>query len=325
MPVSLLPFRRVATASYFATALAILLALSSFAQAQTPAVPKGLASGQNLPPISPIATQTFPGELPLYPGAKAKAEAEQWDLYIGENIVRNVVTPTIIPYLPAPGNATGAAVILALGGAYLYLGMGSTETDARRLQSLGIAAFVLKYRTTPTARDEKTFLTNMFKMLMGLVAANNDPKAPRATVTTPPVALQDGRAALRLVRARSSEWGIDPRRVGFAGGSAGAALAMELGLAADAAERPDFLGAIIGPKSVKTVPAYAPPIFIASSVDDPLAPGTGETIVAAWTKAKRPIEAHFYAQGGHGLPKDADWVALFHAWMGRQGLLKPLK
>jgi dienelactone hydrolase len=314
----------------FRRALCAAIVTIGLAAAAAPAgaqIPPEVLAGRNLPPITPLPRPTFSNEIPLASTAKAAGGDEQWELYLGTRIVRNVVSPTLIAFLPEPSKATGAAVIVAPGGGYMYLGIEDEERNARWLADRGVAAFVLKYRTQPTPRDSREFLTGLYRFLAGAVAKNQAPGGePSEPVEATPEALQDGQAAVRLVRSRAKEWNIDPARVGMIGGSAGAVTALAVGLSADPAVRPDFIGGVIGPKNVKAVPPYAPPLFLASAVDDPIFPATQESIVAAWSKAKRPIEAHFYERGGHGLPKGTTgekWLDAFWRWMEMRGVLDP--
>ena len=95
-----------------------------------------------------------------------------------------------------------------------------------------------------------------------------------------------------------AEWGIDPRRVGVIGFSAGAYLAADLAIG-DAASRPDFVGLIYG--GLRTpVPASAPPAFIAGAADDEYQPNDPVLLYRAWRKAGAAAELHLYERGGHG-------------------------
>jgi len=105
---------------------------------------------------------------------------------------------------------------------------------------------------------------------------------------------------------------------------------MSVGLSPDAAERPDFLACASGFIALTEVPAYAPPLFLAVTMDDPLFSTDDGAILPKWRKAKCPIEAHFYEIGGHGLPSTPGtstsmWFDSFCAWMNTRGLLKPAK
>ena len=74
-----------------------------------------------------------------------------------------------------------------------------------------------------------------------------------------------------------------------------------------------------------TVPADAPPMFVALAADDPLFGNVGYGLIDSWRTAKRPVEFHLFEQGGHGFgirtqgkPSDA-WFDAFLAWLGASG------
>lgn len=281
-----------------------------------------------MPPVTALPSIARPvkkGEFPLYPSRWVKGPDEQWETYLGGPIVRNVINPTLTVMVPQPGKANGTAVIYAPGGGFLFIGM--NDSEPQRLVDEGVTVFVLKYRTNPTDRDSRAFLNNMYKWLSEIVVRERRPEAanePR--IRAPAQVLEDGLAAVRLVRSRAKEWGIDPKRIGFMGGSAGGLTAVDVGFTPDAAARPDFIASFIGTKKVEAVPPTAPPLFAAASNDDPLFPGTTENLVAAWSKAGRPVEAHLYEQGGHGLPKGTSgerWFDALLAWMAMHGWISP--
>ena len=101
------------------------------------------------------------------------------------------------PYLPDPAKATGAAMVICPGGGYGHLSDHEGKLYAQWLNQLGIAGFVLKYRLGPAGYRH-------------------------------PAMLQDAARALRTVRARASEWNVDPKRIGIIGSSAGGHLASTL-------------------------------------------------------------------------------------------------
>jgi acetyl esterase/lipase len=109
--------------------------------------------------------------------------------------------PTLTPYWPK-GNANGAAFIVCPGGGYAHLSDHEGEPVAEWLNSVGITAFVLKYRHGPTYQH--------------------------------PIPLQDAARAIRMVRARATEWHIDANRIGIPGFSAGGHLASTIGTHFDA-------------------------------------------------------------------------------------------
>jgi acetyl esterase/lipase len=102
--------------------------------------------------------------------------------------------PSLTIYLPPADKATGTAVVVCPGGGYGGLAVGHEGKDpADWLNRHGVAAFVLRYRLGPRYHH--------------------------------PAPLQDAQRALRTVRARAKEWGIDPHRLGIWGFSAGGHLA----------------------------------------------------------------------------------------------------
>ena len=274
------------------------------------------------PPSAPAAAPVEPGAIPLYgdttPGAAA---SEQWLTFGGQDLaVRNVTRPTITPVLPDPAKATGAAVIVAPGGAFMLLSMEHEGWKvARALADRGIAAFVLKYRLNPTPPEEAAAGPYMLAQL------GKELGHPRTgDLLGKSAAPADGKAALAWVRANAARYGVDPVRVGMIGFSAGA---MTVGLDADTGLRPAFLGYIYGPQDAEPVPVDAPPLFDAIALDDALFPSKGFPIAQAWLAAKRPVEIHGYQTGNHGfglgVPGTTTTLMIdqFTAWLAMQGFL----
>jgi acetyl esterase/lipase len=155
---------------------------------------------------------------------------------------------------------------------------------------------------------------------------------PGAPPQPPAIALAiqiaDARAAFALIRTRAAEWHVNPGRIGMIGFSAGAMLTMTTTLDGQDA-RPAFIGNIYGPLNAVTVPADAPPMFVALAADDPLFGNSGFGLIDSWRAAKRPVEFHLYEQGGHGFgmykktTTSTGWFEAFVAWMGMRGFLKP--
>jgi acetyl esterase/lipase len=130
-----------------------------------------------------------PAPIPLWPGGAPGA------LGATSNDI-----PTLTLYLPdsiPPGGTTGAAMVICPGGGYSHLAPHEGKNYALWLNQHGIAGFVLKYR-------------------LGSGGYRH------------PVMLEDAARAMRLVRARATEWKVDPRRVGIMGSSAGGHLASTL-------------------------------------------------------------------------------------------------
>jgi acetyl esterase/lipase len=233
--------------------------------------------------------------------------------------VTDVSEPTITVFRPEKPN--GTSVIVAPGGGYMFLSWMHEGTQVCEwLNSIGVTAVLLKYRT-PT-RDEKEPFT-----------------AP----------VQDAQRALGLVRHHAADWGLDPKRVGILGFSAGANLA---GHAAwdrgarsypqksdvDDPRGPDFVIFIYGggflDKADKSkfregfgVPADAPPAFFLVAHDDGANPIEAAMLYLAYKKQNLSAELHICAKGGHGFgirktgnPID-DWPARCAEWMKSVGLL----
>jgi acetyl esterase/lipase len=290
------------------------------ASAPIPAV----TSAAEAPAVS-IPAPDLARAIPL--GPAAAGSGEQWEAWRGARTVRNVTQATLTPVLPPPGRATGVAVVVLPGGGFLNLSIDNEGFSvARWLADHGVAAFVLKYRTKPAPRDPEGFSRVYHEMLMRARAE------PLGVSATPPEALADAQAALRLVRARAPAWRVDPERVGMMGFSAGAVATLAVALAAAKDARPDFIAPIYGPMGAVQVPSDAPPMFAAVALDDPLMTrGKSLDLIQSWRSAGRPLEVHLYAHGGHGFgmtphsAATAMWTDEFYAWMKDQGLLRPAR
>lgn len=266
-------------------------------------------------PAQPDVIELSTGPLP---GATA---SESWHKQYGSMFARNVTVATLRPFLPDPSKATGAAVIVAPGGGFRTLSMENEGWQvARALADKGVAAFVLKYRLNQTPADLEAFARPPSAPLAPRPAPGD-----RAAQIAPMLA--DANAAFALVRANAAKWHVDPNRIGMIGFSAGAALTMTTALGSKEA-KPAFLGNIYGPLGAVEVPTDAPPLFAAIAADDPLF-GFNVGLIENWRKAKRPVEFHYYEQGGHGFgmyPKETTstgWFDAFAKWLGMHGYLKP--
>ena len=279
--------------------------------------------------MTPVATPAQADAIVLGTGAlPGAAVPESWHRQYGSLFARNVTVATLTPYLADPAKATGAAVIVAPGGGFRTLSMENEGSDvARALAARGVSAFVLKYRLNQTPADMAGFERSMNAMFAG-PAARPPRSAPDAMAATLAPQISDARAAFALVRGRAAEWKVDPDRIGMVGFSAGAMLTMATALSGEDA-RPAFLGNIYGPLAAVTVPADAPPLFVALAVDDPLIAASGFGLIESWHAAKRPVELHYYEQGGHGFgmyPKETTstgWFDAFVRWIGMHGMLAP--
>jgi acetyl esterase/lipase len=270
-----------------------------------------------------------PPEEPLYPGpapgSETAAVTETWAQFIvggsSQPIVYNVTRPTFSVWRPKVGQATGAAVVLAPGGGYSFLSMESEGwLAAQWLADRGVTAFVLKYRLNEMPADPDAFVAALFSRAGSGVP---DVKEPRAVA--------DALAMVRLLRANPERWGIDPRRIGMLGFSAGARTVLGATLTEDRASRADFIGLLYPPMAGIDVPPDAPPVFLAIARDDVRFTQAGFGLAASWHTAGRPLELHLYDAGGHGFgmrpqQKTSDhWIDQFLAWMDARGILRALR
>jgi len=303
-----------------------VLALALAAAACVSAVPAQAQNDQMTPMTTPVQTDAIVlGTGPL-PGAKNQ---ESWHHQYGSAFARNVTVATLTPYLPDPAKANGTAVIVAPGGGFMTLSMENEGSDvAKALAAHGVAAFVLKYRLHQTPADLGAFAQSMAAMFSAAGAPKSPPPTGAAAFGSLEPQLADSGAAFALVRKNAAQWHVDPNRVGMVGFSAGAMLTL-----ATAMSRPDahpaFIGLIYGPMTALQVPADAPPLFDAVAADDPIFGNAGFGIIESWKAAKRPVEFHYFEQGGHGFgmyPKpttSTGWFDEFVRWMRMHNWVKP--
>ena len=277
--------------------------------------------------MTPIAIPDQPNaiEIGTAPLPDAKAQ-ESWHSQYGSKFARNVTVATITPFLPDPARASGAAVVVAPGGGFMTLSMENEGWDvARALAAKGVAAFVIKYRLRPTPPDMAAFQQSMAQMFAGAARPPAGKPVDMTANLAPQIA--DARAAFALIRRRAAEWHVDPERIGMVGFSAGAGLTMATTLNGQDA-KPAFIGIIYGSLAPVTVPADAPPMFVALAADDPLFGNGGYGLIDSWRAAKRPVEFHLFEQGGHGFgmyPKtttSTGWFDEYVRWIAMHGMLK---
>ena len=131
-----------------------------------------------------------------------------------------------------------------------------------------------------------------------------------------------------VVRARAKEWDVDPTRVGMLGFSAGAMTTLSVAMNATPQTMPAFIAPIYGPMSAVTVPAAAPPMFVAIAADDPIFANRGYGLIESWNSAKKPVEFHLYQKGSHGFglgmpgTTTTGWIESFYRWLDMNGVLK---
>ncbi len=288
-----------------------------------------VATAQGFPPVvaKRIAAPAQPDAIPLYagkaPGSERAAQQEVWSEVFGQTWARNVTRPTLTPVLPKPGTGNGTAVLVVPGGGFQFLSMSNEGWPiAQWLADRGIAAFVLKYRVEPTPDAEPAFAQSMMDRMKAGASGKFDPMLGSAAIAS-----ADAQVALRLIRANAAKWGIDTRRVGMLGFSAGAMTTMTTVLADTPDARPDFIAPIYGRMTPITPPAKPQPMFVALAADDPLFGNQGFGLIESWKQAGGSVELHLYSGGSHGfgsnkLGTTSDlWFDQFMAWMKAQGLL----
>jgi acetyl esterase/lipase len=277
-----------------------------------------------------MAVQESTTVIPLWPagtpGVGDPGQPEQESVIQPNNmkIVRNVAWPTLSVYRPEPTAATGAGVVICPGGAWHFLAIEHEGTAvAQWLVERGIAALVLRYRLIPTAADEAEFWAQYHANM------SDDARMRDLTREYRPPAVADGTQALRIARQRAAEWGLLPERLGVIGFSAGASLAVGLGLGYDESTRPAFIAPIYtAPYESLPIPVDAPPLFLALASDDDMAVRASLPLYNAWRDAGCSSELHVFDKGGHGfgmlkqgLPSDG-WIDLFGEWIRGLGFLE---
>jgi len=268
--------------------------------------------------------------IPLYPATPPGSAQENYPekQYFSKiwntEVVTNVTKPSLIVFKPTSELKNGTAVVICPGGGFMALSINSEGIDvAKYLAARGVTAFVLKYRLARTGEDatqEFTALIADRQKFLDFVGKDI------------PLAMDDGLAAVTYVRQHASEWGVAADRVGIIGFSAGGAVTAGAAFHYTPEGRPAFVAPIYaGGEAFKdaSVPADAPPMFIAAATDDQL--GLAPQSVALyqkWTDAHKSAELHLYAKGGHGfgmrkqnLPTD-QWIDRFADWLELQGLFK---
>ena len=283
----------------------------------------------------PLVVELWPGKAPDETGTigaektllSPKLDRKQVEVTEPTKLVTNVTKPTLTIYRPAKDKDTGTAVLICPGGGYwnLYWELEGEEVAAW-LNSLGMTGIILKYRV-PRRPDE-----------------------PKGEPARRP--LQDAQRAVSTVRSRAKDWGIDPKRIGMIGFSAGGHLAVATATSfekrtyepTDAIDkiscRPDFaIAAYSGYLKAKDkdelapglrVPAGTPPIFLAHGGADLISsPEHSVFLYLALKRAGVPAELHIYASVAHdfGVRKSdrpcSTWTRSCADWLGHQGFLKP--
>ena len=257
-------------------------------------------------------------EIPLYPGVAPGSE--KWN-YPEKSAgtpdkpqAQNIVRPVLLYYPAEKATAAGTAMIVAPGGGFRTLMMSYEGVDvAKRLNQMGVDAFVLKYRTVyvdvPAAAGRGPATTG-----------------PQAGQNVREMAGADGQQAVRLLRQHAAEFGVRPDRIGIIGYSAGGAVVLST-VYGPSDGRPDFAVPIYAAGANSNPPPEGgPPLFIAVSADDQAVGYQGSIdLFGAWRKAGLPVELHVFQTGQHGFVKKgggADhYLDRFEEWLRLNGWL----
>ena len=252
--------------------------------------------------------------------------------------------PSLYIYQPPADSATGAAILICPGGGYSHLAMEKEGfAVARWFNSMGMTAFVLKYRLGMRGGEDHGYRH--------------------------PIEINDAKRAMRLIRHDAKKYGIDENRIGVIGFSAGGHLASTLGTHYDNGmpnaknaidrtnTRPNFMilmypvismssksthrGSrfyLLGPNPSKVltdslsnetqIDSMTPPTFLVHATDDQVVPVENSIdFYLALHENNVPAEMHIFEYGGHGFglaPQDPtlnSWTDLCHDWLARMNLL----
>jgi acetyl esterase/lipase len=277
----------------------------------------------------PLVVDVWPGKTPGDAGIDGQETTRVYESGIIDGptkLITNVSKPTLTVCAPAKEKNTGTAMIICPGGGYhnLFWELEGEEVAAW-LNSQGMTGIILKYRC---------------------------PRRPGDIKGEPPLGpLLDAQRAVSLVRGRAAEWGIDPKRIGMVGFSAGGHLALATATSfgkrtyepIDAIDevscRPDF--AVLcysGYLKAKDkdeiapglrIPADTPPIFLAHSTDDKISDAEHSAFMyVALKRAGVPVELHIYATGDHdfGVRQNeklpSSWTNLCVNWLRSRELVR---
>ncbi len=275
--------------------------------------------------------------VPLYPQEYPQVIPDDKKEVVDEGgRIRYVHYPTLTVYLPE--KPAGCGIVVCPGGGYWLLAAKHEGREiAEMLNSMGVAAFILKYRLPPDYPH--------------------------------PMPLNDAQRAIRMVRANADKWGVKPDRVGILGFSAGGHLASTAATHFDSGRphgdeidrqscRPDFAvlcypvitftqpychagsrAQLIGPNAAEEMRTYLSselqvtsetcPTFLFHSQDDKgVDPRNSIDFFLACTRNNVKAELHLFPTGGHGFglgqpgSSEAQWPTLMQRWLDNLGMLK---
>jgi acetyl esterase/lipase len=282
----------------------------------------------------PLVVELWPGKPPdeigkigaEYVRMSPRLDRKQVEVTEPTRMITNVTKPTISIYRPAKEKDTGAAMLICPGGGYwnLYWELEGEEVAAWA-NSLGITGIILKYRV-PRRQGEP------------------EPEPAKRP-------LQDAQRAVSLIRTKAKDWGIDPKRIGIIGFSAGGHLAIATATSFEKRSyepiddndkvscRPDFAipvysGYLKAKDKAKIapglhIPSGTPPVFLVHGGADVISdPEHSVLMYLALKRAGIPAELHIYAGAAHDFGvRSSDqpcstWTQACALWLRHQGFLK---
>lgn len=179
--------------------------------------------------------------------------------------------PFITAFLPPESKRNGTAAIIAPGGSNIMLMYGGEGMEAaEKMNEWGVACFILTYRLSPRYGEDARVL--------------------------------DGNRAVEIVRERAAEFKIDPKKIGFAGFSAGSSLARSATAASKPSSRADYLVMVYS--SGRATPGEDlksfPPTFLLAAAHD-RGPANGNAqLFLEMNRAGTVVEMHTFQKGRHG-------------------------
>jgi hypothetical protein len=251
----------------------------------------------------------------------------------GDVSVYNTREPQIEVFLPDRAKANGAAVVMLPGGGLRVLGEGA-ESDAEVEAFLrhGVAVLRLEYRTAqipaqtiPRAcRPPGAGAGPAVKFPKLEIRKGNANPAPKdaALAQVLSFAVADAQESFRVARRKAGQWGLDSRRIGVIGTSAGGGVAFGAVLAdAPPEAKPAFVVSIFGPSLQDVdVPRDAPPLFIATEADHgPVTDGL-LAVFSLWKEAGKPAEIHVFDVPNFSMTVDL-WGPRLFDWLKAKGVL----
>lgn len=285
----------------------------------------------------PLVVELWPGKIPDDVGdigpekvrMSQKLTRKEVEVTEQTRLITNVSKPSLAVYRPSKDKDTGTAILICPGGGYwdLFYELEGEEVAAW-LNSHGVTGIILKYRVPRRSEETKT----------------EPAKRP----------LQDAQRAVSLVRGKAREWGIDPKRIGMIGFSAGGHLAIATATSFDKRTyevtddidkvscRPDFaIAAYSGYLKLKdkdelsprmNIPAGTPPVFLVHGGADIISPPEGSVLMyLALKKAGIPAELHIYDGAAHDFAvRKVDhpcstWTDRCIEWLDKQGYTMQVK